>query len=54
MQDHWATEEVEEHLTTARTVNDEKAQSMKELISAHKRLAQAHDLLEHQLMEVNS
>ena len=53
-QDHWTTEEVEEHLTTARTVNNDQAQSMKELISTHKRLAQAYDLLEHQLMNVNA
>lgn len=54
VQEHCTVEEVEEHLTTTRTVNDEQALSVEDIISAHKKLIEAHDSLEHRIKEVSA
>ena len=38
VQDQWMAEEVEEHLTAARTINEQQQQATREITSAHRML----------------
>ena len=54
VQDHWTTEEVEEHLIAARIINNKQAQAEEKLVSIHKSLKQVHSALDHQCRELGA
>ena len=52
MQDQWTAEEVEEHLTAAKTINEQQQQATREITSAHRTLKGVHLTLHYQILEL--
>ena len=52
VQDNWVKEEVMEHLTAARAVNDEQGEVTQEFSDSHKVLEKVHNPLVHQLLKL--
>ena len=52
VQDRWTTEELMEHLTTARAVNDRQGEVMEELYNGQKTIEKVHDQLVDQFLKL--